>query len=513
MNNGIWLNENKFVQFSELQDNNLTEQIFSRAQSSQFWSTMFTTLPDPDLVLQAAGNWVETFNKMMNDPHIFAEFEKRKALTTSLDFVINRGAASKKFYDLLEAYINSNDHELFSSVGKHQNDEEDADIYDLINEGLDAVPFGYQPVEVVWEKVGTYFLPVKLIDRPHQWFHFDMNNQPRFKSKASPVEGELIPDKKILMFRHQARYNNPYGVRVLSKCFWAWTFKHTTEKWKIQFLEKFATVFAIAKLPRGKENKEYQNTLEALFDMINNTVAVIPEDGSVELMEAAGKGSTSNIFDQNISLYNSEMSKAIITVESLTGKGDGGSRARDEVMERLAAALGVSDKKIVLKKTDLLFRWIGEINGFGAAPTSDLIKPVDHVKRAELDTKLKELGVGFKKSHFIENYNLKDQDFDIHSETKPEPITDPVQFAELEKTDDLKNLLNALPSNTLQTMIEPFINQIKKAFEESTNFEEAMEKAITLVPGVSTDQLEEFIGKLRFTSFIKGTADAQDLQQ
>ncbi|GAB4287268.1 MAG: hypothetical protein Kow0098_03530 [Ignavibacteriaceae bacterium] len=501
MANGIWINENKFVSFAELNSKDLSQQIFSRAQSAEFWTAIFQTLPDPDILLQKSGNWIETFNKMMNDPHIFSEFEKRKALTLSLDFKVIKRSASEKQTQIIEDFINSNDHELFSELKFNERDEEDANIYDLIDVGLDAVPHGMQPVEVVWEQIGTMFLPVKLIDRPRRWFHFDADNNLRFKSKASPIKGEPVAQKKVLIFRNKPRYDNPYGQRVLSRCFWPWMFKHTTEKWKIQFLEKFATVWAIGKLPRGKENKDYDNMYDSLVNLINSAIGIIPDDGSVELHEPAGKGQTSNIFDGNIKLYNEEMSKAILTVTSLTGSESKGSYASDEVRERMLRALVAGDKKIILKQTDRLFEWIFEINGWGSAPVSDLVEPVDYMKRAELDTKLKGLGVNLSRSYFINKYALTEDDFENSS---PESK---VEFAET--SDPAAVLIKSLPSKSLQQLIEPVVGKVIDAFRTSKNFDEAMEKATELVPGVSTDEIEELITKLNFLSFVTGAADAE----
>lgn len=518
--NGIWLSDNNFVTFAELQDTLTGKQVATRFNSADHFTALFSILPDPDKILHKAGNAVETYNKMELDPHVYAEMQKRKALTTSLNLTIERGTSKEKYAQIIEDYFMSNDHSLFDGLERNDEDDEDADINDLIEVGLDCVFHGYQPVEVVWEMVGSIRLPVKLIDRPRHWFHFDVENRLRFRSKAAPVEGELLPDYTMLLFRHKPRYDNPYGQRVLSRCFWPWMFKHSTEKWKIQFLEKFASVWAIGKLPRGKQNEEYNLMLESLEDLINSGVGVFPDDGSVEMIEPAGKGTTANIFDGNINLYNSEMSKAILTVTSMTGSEDKGSRASDEVRERMVKALALSDKKIIEKKISQLIRWTFDVNGWGAAPYAELWEPEDYDKeRADRDNVLKEQGITFTKKYYMDKYNLEEDDFEVSPQstvaspqsklTPADPIP-PVELAEAEvvkqEEDELTKLVKSV-TPLLEYAVKPFINTIKKTFDESSSFAEAIENVQTLIPKASTDEIENIIARINYISFLQGSAD------
>lgn len=524
--NGIWLSDNHFVTFAEMQDSLSGSQFATRTNSAEHFTALFSVLPDPDKILHKAGNAVETYNKMEYDPHIYAEIQKRKALTSSLELNIIAGNAKEKYVRLVEEYLTSRDHSLFQVDQDRPNNEdyEDADINDLIDVGLDAVFHGYQPVEVVWGTIGTMKLPVKLIDRPRHWFHFDVDNRLRFRSKAHPVEGELCPKYSTILFQHKPRYDNPYGQKVLSRCFWAWMFKHSTEKWKIQFLEKFAAVWAIGKLPRGKDNAEYSKLMDALDELINSGVAVIPDDGSVEIIEAIGKGTTSNVFDGNIKLYNEEMSKAILTVTSLTGSESKGSYASDQVRERMVKALALSDRRIIEKKITQLLEWIFEVNGWGPAPYAELWEPESFDKtRADRDKILTEQGVKFTKNYFIKNYNFEEDDIEITTspsipllgkerEVKGEVVTpEPLQFAEPDavkkEEDELTKLLNAV-TPLLEGQVKPILNSVKKAFDESASFAEALDKVQILIPKASTDQIEEIIAKANYIAFLKGSADA-----
>lgn len=504
---GLWINNHTFVEFSAMGGRALEKEISSRVNAGNYWGALFSILPDPDTVLSRAGHSIQTYNNMMNDPHIFGEFEKRKALTTSLDFNILRGNASEKYSALIEEYLLSNDHQLFDSLSTAQFDEDDdGDIYDLIESGLEALPHGFQPVEIIWQKINKQWLPAKLIDRPREWFHFDQDGRLRFKSKGSPFQGELLPPKKFLVFRHAPTYMNPYGTRVLSKCFWAWLFKHSTEKWKIQFLEKFGSVWAIGKLPRGREDAEYNNMYDSLNDLINSGIGIIPDDGSIELMEPAGKGTTANIFDKNIDVYNAEMSKAILTVTSLTGS-ETGNRASDEVRERMVKALATKDKRIPVKRINRLLDWTFDLNAWGTAPRSELLEPEDYdVERTERDVKLNQQGVKFNKVYYQKHYSFEDDDFELEGEQPPAQFSAGEVNLSIGK-DPLKEIIKR-SSPQLQKLITPVLKPVLTVFETTTDLSVALEKITGMLPEANTDELEDLLTRLTFSAFAQGVKDA-----
>ena len=66
----------------------------------------------------------------------------------------------------------------------------DLDLSRIITERLDAVLYGYQPMEVMWGKVGGYLVPVDVIGKPADWFVYDDDNQLRMRTRQSPLKGE-----------------------------------------------------------------------------------------------------------------------------------------------------------------------------------------------------------------------------------------------------------------------------------------------------------------------------------
>lgn len=128
----------------------------------------------------------------------------------------------------------------------------------------DAVLYGYQPCEVMWQRSGTSWHVVDIVGKPADWFQFDTDNRLRFRSRDSGFEGEAIPDYKFLVSRQDATYDNPYGLPDLSMCFWPVIFKKGGMKFWVRFAEKYGSPWVIGKHPRGTPQREIDKLLDSL---------------------------------------------------------------------------------------------------------------------------------------------------------------------------------------------------------------------------------------------------------
>ncbi|EKD68586.1 MAG: hypothetical protein ACD_47C00537G0001, partial [uncultured bacterium] len=128
-----------------------------------------------------------------------------------------------------------------------------------------------------------------MLGKPPEWFYFSQQNELLFRSKAN-ITGEAIPPKKFLLPVHQWSYNNPYGMALLSSCFWPVTFKKGGLKFWVMFTEKYGMPFIIAKQPRGIGEDETTKILEMLDNMVQDAIAVIPDDTTLDFQTPESKG-------------------------------------------------------------------------------------------------------------------------------------------------------------------------------------------------------------------------------
>lgn len=339
---GLWINEKTFIQFSDKTTSSLSAEIATRQRSIDFYS-LGMCLPNPDPVLKKMGKDIAVYNELLSDGHLGGCVTSRKSGVKSLEWEIDRGKAKSRQAKLIT--------DLFKNL----------DIDRILGELLNAPLFGYQVMEVIWEKVGNYILPKDIVGKPQRWFVFDENNELRLRTKENMMQGEQLPPKKFLLATHEATYENPYGFPELSRCFWPLTFKKGGYKFWVTFAEKYGMPWPVGKLPRGLDQKEYNAFADILQNMVQDGIAVIPDDGSVDLLVAQGKGATGSIYKDLIETCKVEVSISILG-QNLTTEVKGGSYAAAESLMQVRKDIRDSDKKISVRRLNKVIAWISELN-------------------------------------------------------------------------------------------------------------------------------------------------------
>jgi len=309
-------------------------------------------LPNPDPVLRKMGKDQIVYDEIRSDGYVRGCIKSRKAGVTSMQHGIDRGKSKSRQGKIVE--------DLFKNL----------DVNRIINEMLDAPQFGYAPLEIIWENVGSMWLPKDVVGKPREWFCYNDKNEFCTREMNSYI-GTPVPPYKFLCARQEASYNNPYGFADLSCCFWPATFKKGGLKSWLVFAEKWGQVFAIGKQPRGASDGETAKLLDSLEKMVQDAIATIPDDTSVELIESAGKGASSGLYKDLMQVCKAEISVVQLGHEggalSTPGKlgGDGEAMGvRDDIV--------TSDKMIVEQTFKQLISWIWELNFTGEQPAWSL---------------------------------------------------------------------------------------------------------------------------------------------
>lgn len=180
------------------------------------------------------------------------------------------------------------------------------------------------------------------------------------------VEGVPLGDMKWLLTRHMASFDNPYGVAVFSACFWPYVFKHSGVKFFAKFCEKYGIPWAIGKYPAGTPDHEQNELANKLAQMVEDGVAAIPEDGSVELLEHRQSGQL--VHERLVNLCNRELSKAITSQTLATDLTDVGARAASQTHREREISVNQSDRAIIEHSMNQLLQWTTELNVANAMP-------------------------------------------------------------------------------------------------------------------------------------------------
>lgn len=485
----LWISDTQYVDLVE-RGMSLSAEIATRQRSIDFYGLgMF--LPNPDPVLKKQGKDIAIYKELLVDGHLGGCVTSRKAGVKSLEWGIDRGKAKSRQARLIE--------EVFAAL----------DMDRIVSEILDAPLFGYQVLEVMWEKRGDLILPKDIVGKPQSWFVFGEQNELRFRTKEN-WNGEPLPEKKFLLARHEATYDNPYGFPELSRCFWPVTFKRGGTKFWVIFSEKWGMPYFIGKHPRGTDRKENEDLLDMLERMIQDAVAVIPDDSSVEILEAGGKGASAQIYEKLIETCKTEVSIAILG-QNLTTQVKGGSYAATESHMAVRADIVDSDRKLVEGALNELIGWIYEYNfGDGSVRPAFSMWEEEDVDSAlaERDNILAQTGVKFTKTYYMKAYGLEEGDFEItETRTSEGQFAEGGQRAAVAPFPDqraIDDFIDELDPAELQRQIEGVLKPVLELVQGSNDFAGVMEKLAEIYPDMETKNLEDMLGRAIFVSEIWG---------
>ena len=268
----------------------------------------------------------------------------------------------------------------------------------------------------------------------------------------------------------------------------------------------------IGKHPRGATKEETDNLADLLEQMVQDAIAVIPDDSSVEIQEA-NKSSSAAIYEQLIDKMNAEISKAILGQTLTTEIGSNGSYAASNTHMGIRQDIIDSDKKLVEQTINQLIQWIYEINFSNAEiPVFELYQEEDvDLALAQRDKILFDSGVKFTKEYFIKTYGFDEEDIEIKEDGLPVPMSQYSQFAEepvikgQKQIDDLFKFLSEVELNKQsQKMIAPLLSLL----ETCESYEEAFE--LLTDKNLHTKQLEQSIQKAMFLCELQGRSDGLD---
>ena len=499
--------------------------------------SLMSKLPNPDFVLRKTGKGIACLREVASHYQVTTCIGSRKSGITSLNWELSTADYTGKNIDIYE--------KMFKKL----------DIHSLIESILDAPLFGFVPFEIIWEKEENFIIPKKIEAKPQEWFYFDTDNNFYFRHKdyknGMPIE--LNNSSKFLVARNKPTYLNPYGEALLSRCFWNVAFINGGMEFWIRFVEKYAMPYLIGKYDRSMNKEEKQSLLKALSNMIQDAIAVIPNDGSVDIIEPGGKGASADIFDNVIKRCENNISKVLLGQTLTTDVGDKGSYAASNTHAQIRQDIVTSDKKLCETVINRLITLINEIN-FNEETQPEFIlyeeKDVDQ-NLAQRDNILFNMNVRFSKDYYKKTYGFEDEDFElrepewsfggrgVHPSEKTElnngdvrvfgtktpqelrEITEPEpqEFSEHTKDKKIKsslrqnaaqdfdlmeNMLNIFGDEKLEELIEPALQPLINVYRETRDYETVMDKIAEVYPEMNTKEIEDNLTKIIFIAEILG---------
>lgn len=493
---GLWVSPTEFVSFAEAKRNPLLAQHIATRGRSETSGLSGANLPNPDPILKAQGKNITIYRDLRSSALVGGNIRRRKASVLSLERGIKRGQAPLKVEQFIRGWFT------------------DLDLDRIIRELLDAPLFGYQPIELMWQPVGMHLVPEDLLGKPAEWFFYDRDNLLRFRSKEAGQDGELCDPQRFVVARQDATYANPYGFPDLSMCFWPTVFMKGGLKFWVQFTEKYGSPWIIGKHPRGATDGETDLLLDSLEAMVQDAVAVIPDDASVQIIEAAGKAGSAEVYRELLEYCRSEINVAMLGQNQTTEKES--NRASAEAGAEVTKDIRDGDAGIVAAALNACIRRVVDLN-FGpdvVAPLYELWEQEEIDKTlAQRDKSLTEAGVKFTPHYWKRTYNLKDGDIDeTPARTGSADFAEPTLRPLLDQI-ALDQVIDSLPIDMLQQQAEQAIAPLIEALQQSRTDSDALGLLAEAYPRLDDQALQQKLTSLLFIADTWGRLSAHADQE
>lgn len=377
----------------------LTTEIATRERFENVATKMMSVLPDPDTIFTENNNDYTVYRDLLTDPHLMATIQQRKMQVMQMDYQIDYKG---------ESVIKNEVESIFNKLP----------VSEIIGDIMDAIFFGFTVQEIEWEKEKAKLIPKKLIGKPQEWFIFDKRNELRMRKYKSGYyffeEGEKLPPYKFILTQHKATFTNPYGEKILSRCYWPVQLKKGgIEFWQLM-MERYGMPYLVGRYPNTFTEVQKKEFLEQLEDMVKDNITIFEESLGIDIKESP-KYEIGQLYENLVSFHNKEISKAVLTVTLTTEVEGVGSYKASEIHKEMLGYLGVSDKKLVESSLNKLIDYFCELNyGNVERPRIKLTRKEAIIEESvERDKILNAIGVKFTKDYFKKRYNLQDGDFQL----------------------------------------------------------------------------------------------------
>jgi phage gp29-like protein len=458
--NGLWINEREFVQFAEdpAQPTSLSQELAVRSRTLDYFGLTNLYLPNPDPILKSQGRDIRVYSDLMTDDRVAGGITNRINATLALSWDIDQGKAKNRQAKAVK--------EIFTKLPLTR-------ITEQLIRGARA--YGYCPTELLTARWQGINIPIDIVPKPQRWFVFNQENQLRFLTRTNLLSGEELPKRRFICPTNEASYENPYGLGLNSRCFWPVTFKRGGWRYLVQYAEKFGQTWPIGKLPRSATKDQIDDLLDTLERMIQDGVAVIPDDGSVELKESGSKGATSDLHRGIIQEANSAISTVWLGHAGVGESTSGGKLGDDKLSIEVRQDIRDADVRLVEEAYNQVIDYICEENwgsSEGAPRFTFIIEKEVDLKQAERDDKLtaslERSGKRLSSAYFERTYNLEQGDVEEApaEQLPPAPtpkdtpiVDDQSAFAEPGDGGDATSDNADLLAVQAETAAEPFLNQ------------------------------------------------------
>ena len=420
------------------------------------------------------------YSDYLLDAHIASCIQSRKSGVLSMEWEVASGDTLTEQGEFVQ--------QVFSSL----------DIYKIMNEILDAVVFGYKPLEIFWDVDANNRLTVSnLVGKPQWWFRY-IGNSFRFITHNNSISGDRLNPYKFLFVQHNSTYTNPYGEAILARCHFPLQFKKAGMELWGQFTEKYGMPFLHGSVESGKDGE---------LDSVSTMLYQLQQDGSVATNERVkinpintNTGDSPDNYQKFIHFCNAEISKAILSQTLTTEQGDTGSYGMSQTHLQVRKDVVLSDSRLVESTLNALIKLLIDLNYEDTIDYPKFVLFGDVVADIQLATRDQMIfSAGFckpTKDYLTRHHSFKSDEIEMI-----EPVTTPQRFSQ-DKSED--NTLKGFVQLT-DELIKPILDLV----EQGTSFENIEKQLIKHFPKIDYTEIEKYLAKVFLQARVLGLIEKE----
>ena len=327
-----------------------------------------------DSVLRSEGNGYnlfEIYQEIERDCHAFAVLQSRKLDVSRREWEIRpyqqKNASirrkDQKTADMITDMLTNMGGGLEELDGQALVQSGETGFDTWTHAALNALLYGFSGSEIAWSGNREVY-PERIIYRKPHRFKFALVPEGYLPKLRVRAQLDIpLPPRKFIFHYHQPE-NGPFGLGLGHRLFWPVFFKREDVKQWLLFSEKYASPTIAVSHPTNATSAEIGEALETAEAMSSQVAIAVPEEFKYELLEAQRSGSI-NAYQDLASWCDEQISKAVLGQTGTTDQSSGGgSRARDEVAERVSLRLAKHDADCLANTVNsTLIRWIMRFNG------------------------------------------------------------------------------------------------------------------------------------------------------
>lgn len=275
----------------------------------------------------------ELFNDMEEkDAQIGADLGKRRQLAAEREWQIvppdNPTAQERKAADHAA--------EVFGAL----------EVEDLILDLGEGIGHGWSNLSLPWGLDGS----LRYIEQPqlcpHSWFRLHPDDQNQLTLRDNSATGAELWPLGWVQHRHRAKGGYVARMGLHRMLVWPYLFQNYALGDLAQLLEIYGLPARVGKFPKNASDKEKATLLRAVVSMGKDAAGIIPDGMSIEFLEAAGKGSSADVYKLMMDWCERAKAKAILGGTLTSGTGEGtNTNALGNVHERGQMSLIRSDTR------------------------------------------------------------------------------------------------------------------------------------------------------------------------